>query len=140
MKDKIVDAEMAGKSMGYGPYREPVQGDTHGTALSDQGVFCLPVRPYRFPARPRGAKKTLDNLELLVSIDVNYSETGWYSDVILPEATYLERSNILSVQKGPKPSIIMRKQAISPRYDSKPAWEIFKLITEQMGSGKYFPL
>ena len=41
-------------------------------------------------------KHALDKLELLVSIDVRYSETGWYSDVILPESTYLERANILA--------------------------------------------
>ena len=33
----------------------------------------------------------------------------------------------------------MRRQAMAPRYDSKPAWEIFTLITEHMGVGQYFP-
>jgi len=75
----------------------------------------------------------------LVSIDVNYSQTGWYSDVILPESTYLERSNIIGTVKGSKPSFVMRRQAIAPRFDSKPAWEIFTLIAEKMGASQYFP-
>jgi NADH:ubiquinone oxidoreductase subunit D len=33
----------------------------------------------------------------------------------------------------------MRRQAIAPRYDSKPAWEIFMLIAGRMGAGQYFP-
>jgi thiosulfate reductase/polysulfide reductase chain A len=33
----------------------------------------------------------------------------------------------------------MRRQAIAPRYDSKPAWEIFTLIAGRMGVGQYFP-
>ena len=44
---------------------------------------------------PEATKNALDKLKFLVSIDVSYSETGWFSDVILPESTYLERANIL---------------------------------------------
>ena len=78
-------------------------------------------------------KHALDKLKLLVSIDVRYSETGWYSDVILPEATYLERANILCQMNGPIPAVIMRDQAIAPRFDSKPAWWIFREILKRMG-------
>jgi len=39
---------------------------------------------------PDAQKAVLDNLDLLVAIDVNYSDTAWQADVILPEATYLE--------------------------------------------------
>ena len=34
---------------------------------------------------PEATQRALDKLKLLVSIDVRYSETGWFSDVILPE-------------------------------------------------------
>ncbi|MCK7577577.1 MAG: molybdopterin-dependent oxidoreductase [Chromatiales bacterium] len=50
-------------------------------------------------------KRALDKLKLLVSIDVRYSETGWYSDVILPESTYLERANILRRHARPGPGV-----------------------------------
>ena len=78
-------------------------------------------------------KRALDKLKLLVSIDVRYSETGWYSDVILPESTYLERANILAGLPGPVPVFIMRDQAIAPRFDSRPAWWIFREILRRMG-------
>jgi thiosulfate reductase / polysulfide reductase chain A len=77
-------------------------------------------------------QRALDKLKLLVSIDVRYSETGWYSDVILPEATYLERANILCQMNGPVPVIGMRDQAIAPRFDSRPAWWIFREILHRM--------
>ncbi len=35
---------------------------------------------------PEAQIKAYEKLKLLVSIDVNYSETSWYADVILPEA------------------------------------------------------
>ena len=82
---------------------------------------------------PEATKKALDKLKLLVSIDVRYSETGWFSDVILPESTYLERANILCQMNGPVPVFAMRDQAIAPRFDSRPAWWIFREILHRMG-------
>jgi thiosulfate reductase / polysulfide reductase chain A len=72
------------------------------------------------------------HLKLLVSIDVRYSETGWFADVILPETTYLERANILAQMNGPIPVIAMRDQAIAPRFDSRPAWWIFRELLRRM--------
>ena len=77
-------------------------------------------------------KHALDKLKLFVSIDVRYSEAGWYADVILPEATYLERANILCQMGGPVPSFYIRDQAIAPRFDSRPAWWIFREILRRM--------
>jgi thiosulfate reductase/polysulfide reductase chain A len=79
-------------------------------------------------------KRALDKLKLLVSIDVRYSETGWYSDVILPESTYLERASILAGVPGPVPVFLLRDQAIAPRFDSRPAWWIFREILRRMGA------
>jgi len=81
---------------------------------------------------PETTKKSLDKLKLVVSIDVRYSETGWYADVILPEATYLERANILAQMNAPVTSFMMRDQAIAPRYNSRPAWWIFREILNRM--------
>jgi len=82
---------------------------------------------------PEALQRALDKLKLLVSIDVRYSETGWFADVILPEATYLERTNILCQMNGPVPVFGMRDQAIAPRFDSRPAWWIFREILRRMG-------
>jgi thiosulfate reductase/polysulfide reductase chain A len=78
-------------------------------------------------------KRAMDKVNLIVSIDVRYSETGWHSDVILPESTYLERANILAQLPGPVPVFVMRDQAIAPRFDSRPAWWIFREILRRMG-------
>ncbi len=78
-------------------------------------------------------------MEFILTIDVNFSETAWYSDVVLPESIYLERSDSLQMADGPRPTIYMRRQCVPPRYDTKPYWEIVKLLAEKMGLGKYFP-
>jgi thiosulfate reductase/polysulfide reductase chain A len=88
---------------------------------------------------PEAYKQGLMNLDFLVSIDVNYSHTGWVSDVMLPEATYLERTDPIIVKGGPKPALWIRRQAVEPRYDSKPKWWIFKQLADRCGIGQYFP-
>lgn len=84
-------------------------------------------------------REALDKLDLLVSIDVNFSEIAWYSDVILPESTYLERGDSIQVASGLKPQLFVRKPAVSPRYDTRPGWHILKQLADRLGMGHYFP-
>jgi thiosulfate reductase/polysulfide reductase chain A len=87
---------------------------------------------------PEAQKKALDKLDLLVAIDANYSETAWYADVLLPSATYLEKSSVLCTGKGLKPSFRMREKAIDPHTNAKADWWIFKSLAERLGVGEYF--
>ena len=84
-------------------------------------------------------RKALDKLDLVVAIDVNFNEFAWYSDVVLPESIYLERSDSLQVASGLKPQLFMRRQAVSPRHDTKPGWLILKELAQRMDLGQYFP-
>ncbi len=88
---------------------------------------------------PQRQKLLFDQCELLVSIDTHYSEFGWYCDVILPESTYLERDNPICVQKGLKPRLAVRRKAVDPEFDTKPAWEIFKQLATRLDLDEYFP-
>ncbi len=88
---------------------------------------------------PQRQKDALDKCELLVSIDTHYSEFGWYSDVILPESTYLERDTPICLQKGLKPRLAVRRKAVEPKFDTKPSWEIFAQLAERLGIGEAFP-
>lgn len=83
--------------------------------------------------------RALEKLDLLVSIDIQFSETAWYSDVILPESIYLERGDSIQEAAGLKPALFIRKPAVTPRYDTRPGWEIMKLLAERLGIGRYFP-
>ncbi len=95
--------------------------------------------PFTCMPDPQAQKRAFDNCDLLVSIDTHYSEFGWYCDVILPESTYLERDNPICLQKGPKPRFAVRKKALEPEFDTKPAWEIFKQLADRLGISKHFP-
>lgn len=54
--------------------------------------------------------RAFEKLDLLVAIDVNWSWTSWYADVILPEATYLERTDNVIVRKGLRPQLALRQK------------------------------
>ncbi len=84
-------------------------------------------------------RRALDQLELIVTIDINYSDIAWYSDVILPESTYLERTDCIQQANGLKPQMFLRRQAVSPRYDTREGAIILKQIAERIGTGRYFP-
>jgi thiosulfate reductase/polysulfide reductase chain A len=84
-------------------------------------------------------KKALEKLDLVVCIDINASDIAWYSDVILPESTYLERTDCIQQANGLKPQMFLRKQAVPPRYDTREGAMILKQIGERIGIGKYFP-
>ena len=83
-------------------------------------------------------KKAFDKLDFILTIDVNFSETAWYSDVVLPESIYLERSDSIQMANGPKPTLYMRRQCVPPRYDTKPFWEIIRELAKGL-DGRFFP-
>ncbi len=104
-----------------------------------KGIICVRHDPFSCFPDPQAQKEALDNCDLIVSIDTHYSEFGWYSDVILPETTYLERDSMIALQKGMKPRLIMRNQAIAPQNDTLGLYDIIKGLATRLGLDQYFP-
>jgi thiosulfate reductase/polysulfide reductase chain A len=87
---------------------------------------------------PKQTERAIQELELLVSIDVLPAEiTGW-SDIVLPESTYLERHDDLWAPAYKEPFIAMRQPAVEPMYDSRPGWWIARELAQRLGLGGYF--
>ena len=78
-------------------------------------------------------KSMWDTIELLVAVTFSWSDTAWYSDVILPISPYLERDDTIMTKNGPKPSLLVRKRAMEPLYDTKAIWEIYAGLAKRMG-------
>ena len=83
--------------------------------------------------------KAINNLDLLVTIDVIPSEIAGYSDVILPESTYLERFDDLHSSPFTTPFLGIRQPVIQSPNDQKPNWWIAKKLADKLGVGNYFP-
>lgn len=84
-------------------------------------------------------KKAFDKLDLMVTIEINYSDTAWFSDVILPESTYLERLDPIQQVDGLKPQMFLPMPAVKSRYDTREGALILKQIANRLGVGEYFP-
>lgn len=78
-------------------------------------------------------------LDLIVTIDVSPSDIAWFSDVVLPESIFLERTDCVQQANGLIPQIFLRRQAVNPRHDTREAGMIFKALAERMGFGRFFP-
>lgn len=129
----------------------PLPDPNHGVAQCLPHVILnedpYPVKAliaYRFdPLKSipdsRLTKKALEKLDLIVTIDVNFSDIAWYSDVILPESIYLERTDCIQQANGLKPQMFLRRQAVPPRYDTREGAMIIKALAERLDIGQYFP-
>jgi len=100
----------------------------HGWLISRQNpVMDLPDR-----------QKTLDlfgKLDFIATIDIIMNDTSWFSDVVLPEASYLERYDPLN-PVGDK--AFLRQPVIEPQGEAKSALWIFKELGTRLGIGDFF--
>ena len=83
--------------------------------------------------------KAIANLDLVVAIDVLPVEMTAHADVILPECTYLERYDNLSIGKFKELEISLRQPAVEPLWESKPSWWITKELGNRLGLQAYYP-
>ncbi len=83
--------------------------------------------------------RAFEKLDFIAAIEINYSDTAWHADVILPESIYLERTDSVQQANGLKPQMFLRNQAVPPRYDTLESAVILKLLAARLGAGDYFP-
>jgi len=88
---------------------------------------------------PRKTRKAIQNLDFIVSIDILPAEICGWSDVVLPECTYLERCDELHTPSYREPFIAVRQPVVEPMFDSKPGWWIARELGHRIGLADYFP-
>ena len=83
--------------------------------------------------------KAIQGLDLLVVVDVIGSEIAGWADVVLPEATYLERYDELNVELFREPFVALRQPVVEAPNDQKPNWWIARELALKLGLGSYYP-
>lgn len=84
--------------------------------------------------------EAIEQLEFMVVVDIMPMNQINYADLVLPEATYLERYDMPAVVSSAKrPYIALRQPAVEPMYESKPGWWITKQMARRMDLDAYFP-
>ena len=82
---------------------------------------------------PEQTKKAIQELDFLVTVDVLPAEIAGWSDIVLPESTYLERYDDLWAPAYKEPFVALRQPAVEPLYDSKPGWWIARELASRLG-------
>jgi thiosulfate reductase/polysulfide reductase chain A len=108
-----------------------VSGDpypAHGWFISRQNpVLSLPDRQKTLAA--------FEKMDFIVTVDIIMNDTAWFSDVVLPEASYLERYDPLLALSG---TVYIRQPVIEPQGEAKSALWIYKQLGERLGLGEFF--
>jgi thiosulfate reductase/polysulfide reductase chain A len=105
---------------------EPYQA--HGWFISRQNpILSLPDRTRTIEA--------FGKMDFIVTVDIIMNDTAWFSDVVLPEASYLERYDPM-LPVGDK--AFLRQPVIEPQGEAKSALWIYKQLGERLGLGDFF--
>lgn len=103
-----------------------------------KGLFAYGVNMFHsLPNVPR-TKEAIRNLELFVAIDVLPQDHIAWADVVLPEASYLERYDELWAISHKTPYIALREPAVEPLHNTKPAWWMARELGLRLGLEPFF--
>jgi len=114
---ELRDAVLAGD-----PYQ------AHGWFISRQNpVLSLPDR--------QNTLEAFKKMDFIATMDIIMNDTGWFSDVVLPEASYLERYDpVLPVGD----QVFIRQPVIEPQGEAKSALWVFKELGTRLGLGDFY--
>jgi len=78
-------------------------------------------------------------LDLMVDINFRLNSTGAYSDIILPTATWYEKNDLNTTDMHP--FIHPLGEAVTPGWESKSDWQIFKRLSKEFSklAAKHLP-
>jgi thiosulfate reductase / polysulfide reductase chain A len=74
-------------------------------------------------------------MDFIATVDIIMNDTAWFSDVVLPEASYLERYDPLLPVDG---KAFIRQPVIEPQGEARSALWIYKQLGERLGLGDFF--
>ena len=81
--------------------------------------------------------KSLQEIEFLVVQEMTMSDTALYADILLPACHWFECEDV-RVRSYNMPYLLYNDKAIEPLYESKPDFDIYKMIGTAMGFGDFF--
>ncbi|MEM4723894.1 MAG: molybdopterin-dependent oxidoreductase [Candidatus Hadarchaeum sp.] len=85
-------------------------------------------------------KAALEKLDFLVVMDVFMTATAEFADIVLPAATFLEKTELLDFGAVMGvPYVMLRKKVIEPIGEAWPDWKFWFELGKKMGYGEYFP-
>lgn len=98
-----------------------------------KGWFMIRHNPLMTVSDIEKTKRAMKTLDLIVSCDVYLSDSTMYADIILPEATYLERDEGIADKSSLAPAYMMRNKVVEPINNTLCSAEIFRTLAKKLG-------
>jgi thiosulfate reductase/polysulfide reductase chain A len=128
----------------------PLAGETLASGLCDatmKGDFPYNLKGWlvygsnliQALPKPSQTIEAIQKLDFIAAIDVLPAEICGWADVVLPEATYLERCDDVWTPYYKEPFVAVRQEVVPPMYESKPGWWIARELAHRIGAKDYFP-
>ena len=118
-----------------GVFQEMREAVLSGEPYQAHGWFVARQNPAQsLPDRGR-TLQAFGKMDFIVTIDIIMNDTSWFSDVVLPEASYLERYDPLNVV-GER--AYLRQPVIAAQGEGKSAMWIYKELGTRLGLADYF--
>jgi thiosulfate reductase/polysulfide reductase chain A len=118
-----------------GVFQEMREAVLSGTPYQAHGWFISRQNPVMsLPDRER-TLQAFGKMDFITTIDIILNDTSWFSDVVLPEASYLERYDPFNIV-GTK--AFLRQPVIEPQGEAKSALWIYKELGTRLGLGDFF--
>lgn len=118
--------------------QELIEPMISGEPYPIKGLVVYGVNIFHSIPMVERTKEALRNLDLVVAIDVLPQDHIDWADVVLPEATYLERHDDLWAVAHKTPYITFREPAVAPLHDTKPGWWIARELGVRLGLERFF--
>ncbi|MEE8428681.1 MAG: molybdopterin-dependent oxidoreductase, partial [Gammaproteobacteria bacterium] len=77
-------------------------------------------------------RKMIEQMDFICVIDVQPSQTAWMADIILPEATYLERLDPVWAPPSLRKFMMVRQPIVAPQYESKTILDIIQGLAAEL--------
>ena len=82
---------------------------------------------------PYQTLEALKKLDFIFCVDLIPTESVLWADIVLPDATYLERYDGFYVGKEPRCYVALRQPAVKPLFESRPAFDIARDLAKRLG-------
>ncbi len=103
-----------------------------GIPYEVKGWFMTRTNPLVTVADPVKMKQAMQKLDLIVVNDIYMSETASMADVILPEATYLERDEGIIDKSSKAPAYMMRNKVVDPINNTLSTAQVFRSLAKKL--------
>ena len=118
-----------------GVYQEMRDAVLEGKPYPARGWFVHRQNPVASLPERKKTLQAFGKLDFIVTVDTTMNDTAWFSDVVFPEATYLERYDPLAVVGD---GVFIRQPVVPALGESKSALWIFKELGTRLGLQDYF--